>query len=128
MRDSDLYKQILGLENPWYVSRVELKVAEQRVDIWIEHDFGIIGARTKAALQAKKSQGQMVGHVPSIYQVYADNMLIECPQEQWILSEINILRAEGLSLREIATELNARGILNRGNEWYHVAVKRVAKL
>ena len=29
MRDTDLYKQILGLENPWYVSRVDLKVAEQ---------------------------------------------------------------------------------------------------
>jgi transposase len=41
MRDTDLYKQILGLENPWYVSRVELKVAEKRVDIWIEHDFGV---------------------------------------------------------------------------------------
>ena len=33
MRDIELYKQILGLESPWYVSRVELKVAEQRVDI-----------------------------------------------------------------------------------------------
>jgi hypothetical protein len=41
MRDTELYKQILGLESPWYVSRVELKVAEQRVDIWIEHDLGV---------------------------------------------------------------------------------------
>ncbi len=41
MRDTELYKQILGLESPWYVSRVELKVAAQRVDIWIEHDFGV---------------------------------------------------------------------------------------
>ena len=41
MRDTELYKQILGLESPWYVVRVELQVAEQRVDIWIEHDFGV---------------------------------------------------------------------------------------
>jgi transposase len=41
MREIDLYKQILGLKSHWYVSRVELKVAEQRVDIWIEYDFGV---------------------------------------------------------------------------------------
>jgi len=41
MRDTELYKQILGLENPWYVSRVELNVTEHSVDIWLEHDFGV---------------------------------------------------------------------------------------
>lgn len=37
MRDTDLYQQILGLVDPWFVSRVELKMAEQRVDIYVEH-------------------------------------------------------------------------------------------
>lgn len=41
MRDTELYRQILGLEKPWYVSRVELNVGGQRVDIYLEHDFGV---------------------------------------------------------------------------------------
>ena len=37
MRDTDLYRQVLGLQSPWTVSRVELGVKEGRVDIWAEH-------------------------------------------------------------------------------------------
>jgi transposase len=41
MRDTEFYRQILGLESPWYVSRVDLNTANQRVDIWLEHEFGV---------------------------------------------------------------------------------------
>jgi transposase len=37
MRDRELYQRILGLVEPWFVDRVELNTAEQRVDIWVEH-------------------------------------------------------------------------------------------
>ena len=37
MRDTQLYRQILGLDDPWFVSRVELDMAEQRVDVFVEH-------------------------------------------------------------------------------------------
>ena len=37
MRDTELYRQILGIESPWIVSRVELSMEKQRVDIWAEH-------------------------------------------------------------------------------------------
>lgn len=37
MKDTQLYQQILGLTDPWFVSRVELNMAEQRVDIFVEH-------------------------------------------------------------------------------------------
>ena len=40
MRDTDLYQRILGLEKPWFVKRVDLQVAENRVDIWLEHPGG----------------------------------------------------------------------------------------
>lgn len=36
MRDIDLYRQVLGLPEPWIVSHVELHVKEERVDIWVE--------------------------------------------------------------------------------------------
>jgi transposase len=38
MQDTKLYQQILGLSEPWEVVRVELKVQEQEVRIWVEHD------------------------------------------------------------------------------------------
>lgn len=40
MRDTDLYKHLLGLEPPWRVARVELNVEEERVDVWAEHTKG----------------------------------------------------------------------------------------
>jgi transposase len=40
MRDTELYRQLLGLESPWGVSRVELSVEEGRVDVWTGHPRG----------------------------------------------------------------------------------------
>lgn len=41
MRDIDLYRHLLGLEDPWFVSDVQLDVKEQRVDVWVEHPKGL---------------------------------------------------------------------------------------
>ena len=41
MRDVELYRHLLGLEEPWTVRSVELKVAEQRVDVWAGHAEGV---------------------------------------------------------------------------------------
>lgn len=38
VRDTDLYRHLLGLEKPWTVDRVELDVKKQRVDVWAKHD------------------------------------------------------------------------------------------
>lgn len=38
MRDTDLYRQLLGLEKPWTVNRVELDVNKQRVDVFSKHE------------------------------------------------------------------------------------------
>src|SRR3989441_2840991 len=40
MRDTELYRQLLGLESPWTVTRVELAVKTQRVDVWADHPEG----------------------------------------------------------------------------------------
>lgn len=37
MRDTELYEQLLGLESPWCVSRVQLDPKTKRVDVWAEH-------------------------------------------------------------------------------------------
>lgn len=37
MQDTELYKHLLGLEEPWAVREIKLALAEQRVDVWVEH-------------------------------------------------------------------------------------------
>jgi transposase len=38
MRDRDLYARILGVERPWRVSRVELRLEAGEVEVFVEHD------------------------------------------------------------------------------------------
>lgn len=40
MRDVEFYRHLLGVVAPWSVERVELSVAEQRVDVWVGHPNG----------------------------------------------------------------------------------------
>ena len=42
MRDTELYRQLLGLLDPWTVDRVELNIAERRVDVWATHPAGVL--------------------------------------------------------------------------------------
>src|ERR1700677_1907724 len=37
MQDRDLYSQILGIQTPWFVERVELKLGEGEVHVYLEH-------------------------------------------------------------------------------------------
>ena len=37
MQDTALYQYLLGLQSPWTVSRVNLDVKGQQVDVWAEH-------------------------------------------------------------------------------------------
>ncbi len=37
MQDRELYRQILGIEAPWFVGRVELELAKEEVHVYLEH-------------------------------------------------------------------------------------------
>jgi transposase len=37
MQDRELYRRILGIESPWYVERVDLKLEEREVHVFLEH-------------------------------------------------------------------------------------------
>lgn len=37
MQDRELYRRILGIETPWYVDRVELKLTEGEIHVYLEH-------------------------------------------------------------------------------------------
>jgi len=40
MRDTELYRYLMGIESPWTIARVDLDVKQQRVDVWAEHRRG----------------------------------------------------------------------------------------
>jgi DNA invertase Pin-like site-specific DNA recombinase len=97
------------------------------VDAFAEYERLIIGARTKAALGAKKKKNERVGHIPFGHKLADDGVHLEiCEEEQDILRQLRDLKVDGLSLREIAKELNNRGAFNRGGStWNHASIHRI---
>ena len=101
-----------------------------------ELEGGLISQRTKAALQAAKARGQVLGCRNANIASYANagamasatarsrNAAKRAADVQPIIEAI---RAEGsVSLRQIAAALNERGITTaRGGEWSAVQVSRV---
>ena len=99
------------------------------IDAFAEYERLIIGARTKAALQSKKTRGERVGHIPFGFRLAADGVhLIEDPAEQETIRKVEELRASGMSLRQIAAHLNENGITKReGTPWNHVNLHGICK-
>jgi DNA invertase Pin-like site-specific DNA recombinase len=89
-----------------------------------------ISERVTAALDHKKKKGERRSrHIPYGYVLAADGIqLIANQQEQEVLDIVAQLHAEGLSMRAIATELNARGVPTKlGSPWKHSAIQRIIK-
>ena len=87
-------------------------------------------ALTKAALAVKKSRGERLGgDVPYGWQLAADGVTLEHNEgEQAVVETVRTLRAEGLSLRAIAAELEARGLMARnGGSWHAKQVSRIVR-
>jgi transposase len=38
VRDTDLYRRLLGLESPWTVDRVDLDIKTRQVDVYAKHE------------------------------------------------------------------------------------------
>jgi DNA invertase Pin-like site-specific DNA recombinase len=98
------------------------------VDAFAEYERLIIKARTRSALAAKKRRGERTGGVPFGHDLAEDGIaLVENPGELEALATIRRLKAEGLSLRAIAAELDRLGIPPKrgGPRWKHSAVQKL---
>lgn len=86
-----------------------------------------IGERTSAALQHKIANGEHVG-APALGFDMVEGKLTENAEELATVARIQELRAEGLTLREVATKMTADGyITKRGGKWHAQTIRRVLK-
>ena len=95
--------------------------------VFSEFERESTGERTREVLRHLKAQGRRTGTVKYGYSAGPDKMLVECAEEQAILGVIRRYREnDGMSLREIASELNAQGMrTRRGTPWVHQYVSNV---
>jgi DNA invertase Pin-like site-specific DNA recombinase len=72
------------------------------------------GERTSAAMRHMAASGEYTGgEAPYGFALDADGHLEPVPAEQAVIDEATLLRAAGLSLREVAARLDARGMRSR---------------
>lgn len=89
------------------------------LDAVAQYEKAMIRARLMAGRNAKKARGFKTTHIAP-YGFAADpsapDRLIPDPFEQSVLADIRTLRDSGLSLRDIASELAARGLMARNGK------------
>lgn len=98
------------------------------VDVFAQYERALIRARTKAALGVKRARGERTGGlVPYGFHLAADGVHLERNEaEQAVVALARSLRADGWTLRAIAGELAARGIVPRtGGAWHPQTVARL---
>ncbi len=76
--------------------------------------------RTAAALQRKKSDGEVYNHLPLGYDG-KDGKLVPIDDELLIVADIKDMRQQGMALRSIADNLNERGIVGKRGGVFHAS-------
>ena len=92
------------------------KLMRQIVDAFAEYERALIGARTKAALAAKKAKGERVGGVPYGFSD-VDGVLVPNEDERRVIVEAKYLSSTGLSLRGICAKFAVEGVVFRNFSW-----------
>jgi DNA invertase Pin-like site-specific DNA recombinase len=108
----------------------------QLMMVFAEHETRVVSARTKAALQAAKANGKVLGCrntriASEAHKGAAVSAMVRTEQAKRraedIMTVIRDVQAQGaVSLRQIAAKLNRLGVrTSRGGEWSAVQVQRV---
>ncbi len=92
------------------------------IDAFSEYERLLIGARTKAALGAKRKRGERTGSIPYGSRLAADGIHLEtCPEEQGVIRLAREYSGKGLSLRGVAARLASRGLYARNGNVFAAA-------
>lgn len=97
------------------------------VDAFAEYERLVIGARTRAALQAKKVRGERTGSIPYGYRCDDGVNLVRDDLEQAAIVVIKGMNDKGLSLRNIAMRLEKLGYMPRGKAWHPQSISNILK-
>lgn len=94
-----------------------------------EKEAEIISQRTKAALAAAKARGTVLGRNGAV--LASRNQAEAGERLEPISGQLRAMRADGLSIRQMAARLNAQGVQSPGGgQWHstnlHRALKRLA--
>jgi DNA invertase Pin-like site-specific DNA recombinase len=97
-----------------------------------EKERKMIGARTKAALAAKKAQGVVLGNRTNLAEAQAKGQATNAAKAAAFVSKvvptIRQLKEQGMTLDQIAAELTSRSIRTfNGGAWHKSTVSRVLK-
>lgn len=77
-----------------------------------------IAERTSSILQLKKSRREVYSPIPYGFRREGKHLLVD-ENEQKVIRNIKDLRADGISLRQIARELNDEGVPSKNDrKWY----------
>ena len=110
--------------------KVDTKSAVGRFFLTITAAFAqmerdLISERTSEVLRYKLDQGEHVGRTPFGFQIDGKK-LVAIIEQAHVIEAILAWREAGMSLREIATELNAQGYpTQRGGKWGPQTVKNI---
>lgn len=77
---------------------------------------GLIGERTKAALDSKRSRGEKLGGTVPYGFYVRDGLLVDNWEEQEVVGLMRDYRAEGLSIRKIVSRLSEDGHRGRNGK------------
>lgn len=85
-----------------------------------EFERDVISERTTAVLRHKKAKREVYAPVALGY-ADANGKLIAIDEELRVVAEIKAMRAEGKTLRQIADDLNGRGIVGKRGGIFHAS-------
>lgn len=96
-------------------------------DLFAAYERELIRARTRAALGVKRARGERIGGVPYGYELALDGVhLVALEAEQGTIARARELRAQGWSLREVATSLAHEGRISRTRRAFDA--KQIARM
>jgi len=96
------------------------KMVFRMLAVLSEFERDVIAERTTAALAHKKAKREVYAALPL---GYADDAgkLVPVDEELVVVAEIKDMREQGKTLREIADDLNSRGIVGKRGGKYHAS-------
>lgn len=119
-------------EKDLFESGEEAKLKRMMISAFSEYELAKIRRRVKTSLKNKIEKGECLGHIPFGYRKEGKYLVVE-PSEQKILDEMEAMRAQGVTYRNIAEALNRKGYRNRagggprrqGGNWTYRSVHRL---